>query len=215
MSEPRKKLLDRIYKHIRPLRPLWGWAVDARSRARSSARTKEWEAKGFVGAKLDVCGGRNPFKPGEFLNVDVVPFPQVDLCFDIRRRFPIPDAVIAEIISLATLEHLRQPTVHHVLREFFRVLQPGGTLRVSTPDIEAIARSVLAGDAPETWNQHLFGRYKSEETEDTDLHRWMYTADQMASVLRDIGFGSVTRIPMDLGFHDPAYTYLLRAVKPA
>ena len=208
-----KKFIDRHYKRIRPYRFLYGWAKDRLTKARCSRRAQEWSVKKFRGARLDVCGGRNPYKPGEFLNVDVVNLPQVDLVFDITKKFPIDDGVIAEIVSIATLEHLRKPHVHHVLREFHRILAPGAILRVSTPDIEAIAKGVLAVEDPDIINQQLFGKYKGEGTEDYDVHRWMYTAGQMIGVLRDIGFAEARRIPMDLGMHNPTYTYLLEATK--
>ena len=209
-----KNLIDRYYKHLRPYRFLWAWPKDSVTKARCNKRAAAWQAKGFRGAKLDVCGGRNPFKPGEFLNVDVVDLPQVDLVFDITKKFPMNDNVIAEIISIATLEHLRKPYVHHVLKEFFRVMAPGARLRVSTPDIEAIARGVLAGDDPNILNQQLFGKFKGDQTEDYDLHRWMYTAPQMINVLQEIGFTDAKRLPMDIDMHDPKYTYLISAVKP-
>jgi hypothetical protein len=41
------------------------------------------------------------------------------------------------------------------------------------------------------------------------------TAGQMMDVLRGMGFTDVERIPMDLGLHDPTFTYLIRAVKSA
>ncbi|MBI1934278.1 methyltransferase domain-containing protein, partial [Candidatus Peregrinibacteria bacterium] len=78
--------------------------------------------------------------------------------FDIRKRFPIPDNTIAEIFSAATLEHFREQDNLHILREFFRILQPGSILQVSTPDIEAIARGLLAGDDLDLINQHFFGK---------------------------------------------------------
>lgn len=209
-----KEFLDRHYKLIRPYRFLYGWAKDGVTKIQCNARAAQWKAKGFRGAKLDVCGGRNPFNSGEFLNVDVVDMPSVDLVFDITMRFPMDDGVIAEIISVATLEHLRKPYVHHVLQEFFRVMASGARLRVSTPDIEAIARGVLSGGDPDVLNQQLFGKFKGQQTEDFDLHRWMYTADQMIGVLKHIGFADAKKIPMDLGLHDPAFTYLISAVKP-
>lgn len=207
-------LLDRYYRFVRPYRFLYGWAKDAHVLRRASKRAQQWRERGFLGAKLDICGGRNPFRPGEYLNVDIVDFPQVDLVFDVRSHFPIPDGVVTEIMSLATLEHFRKPHIHHILREFIRVLAPGGMVRISTPDIEAIARAVLAGKDPDEWNQHLFGKYKSDDTEDYDVHRWMYTAGQMSDVLREIGFVDIERLPMDIGFHAPEYSYLLRAFKP-
>lgn len=209
-----KKFIDRHYRRLRPYRFLWGWAKDSVTKMRCNLRAEKWRSKGFRGAKLDICGGRNPFDPKEFLNVDVVDLPQVDLVFDITRRFPIADGVIAEIISVATLEHLRKQRVHHVLNEFFRVLSPGARLRVSTPDIEAIAKGVLEGGDPDVLNQHLFGKFKGDQTEDYDVHRWMYTADQMIGALRAIGFSDAKKIPMDIGMHDPKYTYLITAEKP-
>ncbi|MBI3331791.1 hypothetical protein HYZ99_02415 [Candidatus Peregrinibacteria bacterium] len=208
------KLLDRYYKYIRPYRFLYGWAKDSYSRMQCSARAEEWRKKGFRGAKLDICGGRNPLNPKEYLNVDLAPLPKVDLIFDLRERFPIDDNVIAEIFSAATLEHFRKGDDLHILREFYRILMPGGLLRVSTPDIEAIARGLLAGDDLDVVNQHFFGKYKGDETDDLDLHRWMFPAKKMIETLREIGFTKVEQIPMDLGLHDPKYNYLVRAVKP-
>lgn len=209
-----KPLLDRYYRYIRPFRFLYGWAKDARSRAQCSKRAEEWKKKGFKGAKLDICGGRNPFNPKEFLNVDIVPFPQVDLVFDIRSRFPIDNGVIAEVFSAATLEHFRKHHNEHILREFFRILRPGGLLRVCTPDIEAIARGLLHGEDLGLINQHFFGKFKEEDTDDFDVHRWMYPAKAMMETLKKIGFVNVEQIPNDTGLHDPKYNYLIRASKP-
>lgn len=208
-----RRFIDRYYRYIRPLRWTYGWLVDARRRLQCSERAARWKAKGFCGAKLDICGGRNPWKPGEFLNVDIVRLPQVDLVFDLRKHFPIADGVIAEIFSAATLEHFRKHDNLHILREFFRTLQPGGILHVSTPDIEAIARGLLAGDDLDLINQHFFGKFKGDTTEDYDLHRWMFPASVMMEVLRDIGFTEVERLPNTTGLHDPTYNYLIRARK--
>lgn len=209
-----KRLLDRYYRYIRPFRWTYGWLLDCGRRLQCSTRAAEWRARGFRGAKLDICGGRNPWKPGEFLNIDIVPLPQVDLVFDIRTRFPIPDGVIAEVFSAATLEHFRERDNLHILREFYRILQPGGLLQVSTPDIEAIANGLLTGENLDLINQHFFGKYKGDTTEDYDLHRWMFPASTMIDVLRSIGFIEVEQIPNTTGLHDPTYNYLIRAQKP-
>lgn len=209
-----KKWMDRIYPYIRRYRFLWGWAKDRATKARCSLRAEQWRAKGFRGAKLDVCGGRNPYRPGEFLNVDIVDMPQVDLVFDITKQFPVDDGVIAEVFSAATLEHLRKPHVDHVLKEFFRVLRNGGVLRVSTPDIEAIAHGILDGEDLAVTNQHLFGKYKSDQTEDYDLHRWMYPTSAMIGRLTELGFVRAEKIPMGDVPHDERYNYLIKAYKP-
>ncbi len=210
-----KSFIDRHYKTIRRFRFLYGWAKDGMTKYQCSQRAKEWEAKGFRGAKIDVCGGRNPVAPGEFLNCDIVPLPKVDLVFDVTKKFPFENGVIAEVFSAATLEHLRKPHVDHVLKEFYRVLQPGGIVRVSTPDVEAIARALLEGKEDlQVINQYLFGKYKSDNTEDYDLHRWMYPAKDMMNELAGLGFTEIQQLPMDLGLHNEKYNYLIRARKP-
>ena len=208
-----KTVIDRYYRFIRPLRPLYGWMVDARSKQHCSRRAEEWKKRGFRGAKLDVCGGRNPYNEKEYLNVDIVPFPKVDLVFDITKQFPIAAGVIAEVLSVATLEHLRREHVDHVLREFFRILAPGGLLRVSTPDIDALAHAILNHEDIELINRHLFGRFKSAATEREDLHKWLYPAGVMIDLLRHIGFTSVRQVPMTIPLHDPRLNYLIEAVK--
>lgn len=209
------RIFDRYYRFIRPFRFFYGWAKDAKTRAQSSQRAGEWKRKGFMGAKLDLCGGRNPYQPGEFLNVDKYLFPQVDLAFDITKPFPIPSGVIAEIVSFATLEHLRRDEGEHVLRECFRVLRPGGTIRVVTPDIEAIARMVLEGGDSTVINQHLFGKFKSRETELPDLHKCLLPAREMIDLMQKIGFTSVTQLHVGIPLHDAKLNYLIRANKSA
>ncbi|MBI4129242.1 hypothetical protein HY464_00955, partial [Candidatus Peregrinibacteria bacterium] len=71
------RTIDRYYRLIRPFRPLYGWAKDHIMKARCNRRAEEWRTKGFRGAKLDICGGRNPWKPEYVLNVDIVDLPHV------------------------------------------------------------------------------------------------------------------------------------------
>ena len=185
-----KKFIDKYYRYIRPFRFLYGWAKDSHTAAKTSKRAEEWKAKGFKGAKLDICGGRNPINPDEFLNVDIVDFPQVDLAFDITQKFPIDDGVIVEVFSAATLEHFRKHHNEHILKEF------------------------MDGEELDYINQHFFGKYKSGDTDDYDVHRWMYPASKMIEALQEIGFENVEQIENNTGLHNPKYNYLIKANKP-
>ena len=137
----------------------------------------------------------------------------MDLVFDIRKKFPIENSVIAEIISCATLEHFRKHHNEHILKEFYRILQPEGVLRVSTPDIEAIAKGLLEGEDLDNVNKHLFGKFKSEDTDDFDVHKWMYPVKDMIKALKDLGFKDVQQIENDTGMHDSRLNYLIKAKK--
>ena len=55
----------------------------------------------------------------------------------------IANASLASIFAEHVAEHLPPETVPRVLAEFWRVLRPGGTLRLSTPDLRKFAAAYL------------------------------------------------------------------------
>lgn len=65
---------------------------------------------------------------GSYLGLD---YDQLD--FE-RDAFPCPDASIDMAVSLAVIEHLRDPSLF--LGEIFRVLKPGGLIYLSTPNFQ-------------------------------------------------------------------------------
>lgn len=83
------------------------------------------------------CGKR--FIPG-FVHIDVVPYDHIDHVTSIDNLSMIPDNSVSLIYNCHVLEHFRRHDVDRVLREWHRVLQPGGTLRTSVPDFEGICQ---------------------------------------------------------------------------
>src|SRR5262249_3768586 len=69
----------------------------------------------------------------DHINVDVVParrgLPPDVLC-DLRRLTPFADASVSEILSVHVVEHFWRWEVRDVLKEWRRVLRPGGKLIV-------------------------------------------------------------------------------------
>jgi SAM-dependent methyltransferase len=97
------------------------------------------------------CGGR--FHP-DWVNADIAPRdPSVMQC-DLSRRIPFPEGEFDVVYHSNVLEHIRRDDTPSFMRECFRVLKPGGILRVAVPDLERICRLYLekleraaAGDA--------------------------------------------------------------------
>lgn len=83
---------------------------------------------------LDVGCGPN-IHP-EVINMDWQWRPGIDICWDVRRGIPLPDACVAGVFSEHCLEHLSLADSIKVVAEFRRVLKPGGVVRVSVPDGE-------------------------------------------------------------------------------
>ncbi len=83
--------------------------------------------------RLQLGAGSN-LLPG-WLNSDLSPSSRAVIHLDATRRFPFADGTFDRVFSEHQLEHLDHPAGEFMLREVFRVMRPGGRLRVVTPDL--------------------------------------------------------------------------------
>src|ERR1041384_7804425 len=88
------------------------------------------------------CGYR-PMKG--WINVDHARGPEVQVVWDVTADLPFPDSSCSAIFSEHLIEHVGKDDAQHLLNECHRMLQPGGVLRLSTPDAEKFLRA-YAGD---------------------------------------------------------------------
>jgi len=91
--------------------------------------------------KLHLGSGKRHI-PG-WIHVDVIPGEHVDICHSIDRLPMIASDSVEVIYACHVLEHFLRTDVVAVLKEWHRVLIPGGVLRVPVPDFEAIAKLYL------------------------------------------------------------------------
>ncbi len=71
-----------------------------------------------------------------WLNTDINPcYSRAVAYLDATRRFPLADRTFDYVHSEHMIEHLTFPQGLGMLRECFRVLRPGGRIRVATPDL--------------------------------------------------------------------------------
>lgn len=86
------------------------------------------------------CGSRaHP----EWINIDIEPAAPGVIRHDLSRGIPLPDRSCAAVYHSHVLEHLRRDDALRMMRECFRVLEPGGIVRVATPDLERICATYL------------------------------------------------------------------------
>jgi predicted SAM-dependent methyltransferase len=94
------------------------------------------------GLKLDVgCGPldearrrryqRYGLNPDEYVGVDRAHVDGVTVRADLDRPLPFADAAVDEIVAVHFLEHVQ--SLEQTLREFHRILKPGGTVRAWVP----------------------------------------------------------------------------------
>jgi SAM-dependent methyltransferase len=86
--------------------------------------------------KLQVGAGRNPL-PG-WLNTDYEPTANSIIFLDATTPFPFNDAAFDYVFSEHMIEHISYLEGIIMMKEVFRVLKPGGKVRIATPDINYI-----------------------------------------------------------------------------
>ncbi len=97
------------------------------------------------------CGRRYH---ASWLNFDVVPTHESVRAHNLLQPLPLEEASCAVVYHSHVLEHLPKDRAPAFIAECFRVLAPGGILRIAVPDLEGSARAYLreldaaaAGDA--------------------------------------------------------------------
>jgi predicted SAM-dependent methyltransferase len=72
------------------------------------------------------------------MSTDLVPVKRSVMYLDATKRWPIPSGSFQYVLCEHMLEQVPYDAGLEVLREAHRILRPGGTLRISTPNLDVI-----------------------------------------------------------------------------
>ena len=136
----------------RATRAAWHFRhTDRYRRMRQSLRNDAKGIAAYLAAetepKLHLGCGENVL-PG-WLNTDYFPDDPVIRHLDLTGPFSIPNDSVNLIFSEHVIEHLPLEGGMNMLHEAFRVLKPGGRIRISTPPLPALLAIYNEPDAPE------------------------------------------------------------------
>jgi SAM-dependent methyltransferase len=112
---------------------------------------------------------------------------------DVRKRIPFPDASVESVYSSHTFEHFSYDESLAVARECFRVLRPGGVIRIVVPDLGILVRDYLA-ETVDPKASHRFISRLSLNSGVRDLlhpganHRQMFDTRSLIHLIREAGF---------------------------
>lgn len=134
------------------------------------------------------CGPR--LIPG-FVHIDAQPAPHVDIVGPVER-LPMEDNSVSLIYASHVLEHFSRKAYKDVLREWFRVLRPGGILRLAVPDFAACA-AIYYEDGLADGLSGLVGLIIGGQRNEHDFHKMIFDEAFLRRNLLDIGFKEVRR----------------------
>ena len=177
--------------------PYHDWAA----RRRSLRTLRALPAKDLL---LNIGCGPNAL--AGWVNIDMARAPGVDVVWDLRRGLPFADESCAAVFGEHVVEHMPKAAAEFLAREARRVLQPGGVLRLSTPDAGRYLRS-YAGDG-EFLRHPAFGRPVETPLErvnqmmrEDGQHLWAYDAESLLLLLRKAGFSSAVEQQFGQSLH--------------
>jgi predicted SAM-dependent methyltransferase len=153
--------------------------------------------------KLHVGCGRYSLEG--WLNADInLDHSNIDIFLDARDHLPFEDDQFQFVYAEHLIEHLTYDEGRRFCKEVFRILRPGGVMRISTPDLQFLLR--YYADHSEIAEE--FTEYHTREFLRADVrsralvlsnffydfgHRIIYDWDLLVELLREAGLQRVER----------------------
>jgi predicted SAM-dependent methyltransferase len=103
--------------------------------------------------------------------------PRADVYVDITQPLPFPDHSVDSIFCEEAIEHISKSAGAETLREGFRILKPGGIIRVSTPDLDYFAARLNGDEINSIFYEHA--------------HVYLYTRHELFEAFRRARFENV------------------------
>jgi predicted SAM-dependent methyltransferase len=123
------------------------------------------------------------------------PGPHVDFvgaCDDLGR---FADGSVDEVYASHILEHLSYfDELPRTLHEISRVLKRGGALRVAVPDMDMLARLLMAQGLDISQRFHVMRMIYGGQTDMYDFHRFGFTFELLTVMLSPYHFGQFERV---------------------
>lgn len=123
----------------------------------------------------------------EFINIDAVPSRYTNYVQNIEDLSRFPDNSVDMVYASHVIEHIPRGKLLTVLREWHRVVKPGGVLRFGVPDFDAIIEMYLASGK----DTHSVVRQLMGEDGEYDDHHSIWNLAYAEQVMKDAGFSSV------------------------
>jgi predicted SAM-dependent methyltransferase len=124
-----------------------------------------------------------------YVHIDTIPYDHIDHVASIESLPFIEDNSADIIYACHVLEHFKRKQTLSVLKEWYRVIKPGGVLRVSVPDFESICDVYQKN---KNLNQ-VIGPLFGNQNYLYNIHYNIFDFNSLTQVLKEAGFTNIIR----------------------
>ena len=136
--------------------------------------------------RLHLACGRQRFEG--CVNIDMNYSSSVDYLCDIRC-LPCRRNSVEQIESYHLIEHIPHPQVPAMLRDWHRILIPGGTVVLECPDLDKAVQEYIGGNSDRLYS--IYGRQRFPG----DTHYFGYNFERLKAIFEESGFVNCRVLP--------------------
>lgn len=123
-------------------------------------------------------------------NIDVVASEHTDIVLDLEiANLPFHDEHATVIKAIHSLQHLSRSAARRILKDAYRVLRPGGELRLMVGDFDFIIERLKEDGLIDGWMSCVF--HGPDEKDGLGLHKWGYNFKTLTEELEMAGFSGI------------------------
>lgn len=126
------------------------------------------------------------FTPVDICGDKILEGPQKGKGMD-ARHLEYPDNSVDEIYVSHLLEHFSHKEVEAILKEWVRVLKPGGRMRIAVPDFKLIAEKYLKKEQGLPYLAIIMGSH----TDEFDVHKNIFDEDSLSMMMAQAGLENI------------------------
>ncbi len=145
--------------------------------------------------------GNLDYRSKGYLNIDIRPLSHIDQVVDVSKKLPWEDNSIDEILAESILEHIPHGMMNSissysrahlntivVLKEWLRVLTPGGKCIIKVPNIKGLINNYIKKNIPDRdFYMYLYGGQEYCQ----NLHACGFTPETLVEVMQLAGFRDI------------------------